>query len=235
MPSGSRICVEAREDGREQATTRRILALGFCLASAGCGLNRPAHVSFDAPAAPVEAYDYVEVTAHVTLPAVSNCFTDASVEGTFQAVTGGRRWRVTGFCDSSDGSVFRIRFTPPAAGEYRYFVDYVEGGFRASSTGTFRATDGHRRGPIRVDGQHPWHFVWEGTGEHYFFNGTTAYWLLGWKDDRVVDQAIERLHRLKVNRIRVTLAGLYGRVLRRARDGRRRMDALHHRVARGAS
>src|SRR5438309_687398 len=55
--------------------------------------------------------------------------------------------------------------------------------------------------------QSPWHFIWEGTGEHYFFNGTTAYWLMGWKDERIIDYSLERLHRLKINRLRVTIAG----------------------------
>ena len=55
--------------------------------------------------------------------------------------------------------------------------------------------------------QYPWHFIWEGTGEHYFFNGTTAYWLMGWKDERIIDYSLERLHRLKINRLRVTIAG----------------------------
>src|SRR4029077_8856474 len=60
---------------------------------------------------------------------------------------------------------------------------------------------------LRVDPQYPWHFIWEGTGEHYFFNGTTAYWLMGWRDDQVIEYTVDRLHRLKVNRMRVTIAG----------------------------
>ena len=62
-------------------------------------------------------------------------------------------------------------------------------------------------GPIRVDPEYPWHFLWEGTGEHYFFNGTTAFWLMGWRDERFITGSIERLHELKVNRLRVLLAG----------------------------
>ncbi|HUH62224.1 MAG TPA: DUF4038 domain-containing protein, partial [Terracidiphilus sp.] len=58
-----------------------------------------------------------------------------------------------------------------------------------------------------VDPQYAWHFLWQGTGEHYFFNGTTAYWLVGWRDDHVIQFSIDRLHRLKVNRLRVTIAG----------------------------
>jgi hypothetical protein len=96
---------------------------------------------------------------------------------------------------------------PPAPGDYKYFVEYRQGQWSQSSTGAFHATDGHRRGPIRVDPQYPWHFIWEGTGEHYFFNGTTAYWLMGWSDDSVIRSSIERLHQLKINRIRVTVAG----------------------------
>jgi hypothetical protein len=96
---------------------------------------------------------------------------------------------------------------PSAAGDYKYFVEYQQGGGSAMSTGTFHASDGHRRGTIRIDSEHPWHFIWEGTREHYFFNGTTAFWLMGWSDDMVIQSSVERLRQLKINRIRVTVAG----------------------------
>jgi hypothetical protein len=103
---------------------------------------------------------------------------------------------------------------PSAPGDYRYSVEYRQDGKSSVSTGTFQATDGHRRGLIRVDSQHRWHFIWEGIGEHYFFNGTTAFWLIGWTDEKVIRDSIQRLHDLEVNRIRVTIAGrtnlLYG-------------------------
>jgi Domain of unknown function (DUF5060) len=120
---------------------------------------------------------------------------------------GNRRWQVEGFCDSEEGSVFRIRFMPPVAGEYEYSVTYRQGRTSKIFTGTFRALDEHRRGPIRIDPNYRWHFIWEGTGEHYFFNGTTAYWLMGWLDDSVIQNSIERLHKLKINLVRVTVAG----------------------------
>jgi hypothetical protein len=60
---------------------------------------------------------------------------------------------------------------------------------------------------VRVDKDHPWHFVWEGSGEHYFFNGNTAFLLMGWQDEQVIRSALDRQHRLKVNRLRVLLAG----------------------------
>ena len=96
---------------------------------------------------------------------------------------------------------------PPAPGDYVYSVEYRQGWSSTTSTGTFHASDGRLRGPIRVDPSNSWHFVWEGTGEHYFFNGTTAYWLMGWTDDRIIESSIDRLQRLKINRMRVTIAG----------------------------
>jgi hypothetical protein len=120
---------------------------------------------------------------------------------------GTERSEVAGFCDSADGSVFRIRFMPSSPGDYTYVLTYRQGSFESTQSGLFRASTSHRRGPIRVDPKYPWHFIWEGTGEHYFFNGTTAYFLIGWKDERIIDYSIDRLHRLKVNRIRVTIAG----------------------------
>ena len=120
---------------------------------------------------------------------------------------GSERVKVDGFCDSADGTLFRIRFMPSKPGDYAYSVKYADKGFEKSYEGTFHATAGGRRGPIRVDPEHRWHFIWEGTREHYFFNGTTAFWLMGWRDERVIGNSLERLRRLKVNRVRVLLSG----------------------------
>src|SRR5439155_6242239 len=167
----------------------------------------PRDVAFSQSAQAVDAYDFAEVTAVLASPDVENPFTDAALTGWFETADGNRRWTVEGFCDAEDGSVYRIRFMPPKPGDYRYSVVYRQGNFEKTFEGTFHANDGRRRGPIRVDPQYPWHFIWEGTREHYFFNGTTAYWLMGWKEDRIIDYSLERLHRLKINRLRVTVAG----------------------------
>ena len=168
----------------------------------------PVHraVSFSQSAQAVEAYDFVEITARIPAPD-SHPFTGAALQGVFATADGRTRWQVEGFCDSDDGSVFRIRFMPPAPGGYKYSIVYRQGDFQQASSGTFQANAGHRRGPVRLDPQNRWHFLWEGTGEHYFFNGTTAYWLIGWRDDRIIQSSLERLHRLKINRVRVTIAG----------------------------
>jgi hypothetical protein len=183
------------------------VALIACQVLVACHSAQPLHTSFSQSAGVVDVYDFVEVTADVSWPRAANPFTNASFNGWFETADDSRRWPVEGFCDSANGSVIRIRFMPPASGDYKYFVEYRQGGGKSTSSGTFRASDGHRRGPIRVDTKYPWHFLWEGTGEHYFFNGTTAYWLVGWSDEKVIEASLDRLHQLKVNRVRVTVAG----------------------------
>lgn len=167
----------------------------------------PQKVDFAQPPKEVEVYDFAEVVANVVHPDAANPFTDATLSGAFTKADGTDRREVEGFCDSVDGSVFRIRFMPSSPGEYTFKLAYRQGIYEATQSGVFRALDGHRRGPIRIDPKYPWHFIWEGTGEHYFFSGTTAYFLLGWKDERIIQYSIDRLHRLKVNRLRVTIAG----------------------------
>jgi hypothetical protein len=194
-------------DARLPLRAFRLTALlSACIALNGCNPAMRLRVHFAQSTNDVEVYDFVEVTADVSWPHARNPFTDAEFNGWFESADGKRRWPVEGFCDSEDGSISRIRFMPPAVGDYRYSVEYRQAGGKQDFRGTFHAVDARRRGPIRIDSQHPWHFVWEGTGEHYFFNGTTAYWLMGWSDDRVIESSIERLHSLKVNRIRVSVA-----------------------------
>lgn len=190
---------------------RRVAVGVVVLAAAVVGAARvwaaPAEILFSSAPAQVERFDYVEITATVKSPDVRNPFTDASLTGRLETADGGQQWKIEGFADSDDGSVFRIRFMPVMAGEYKYTVTYQEGEFRKTASGMFRAVEAHRRGMLAVDPKYPWHFIWTGTGEHFFFNGTTAYFLMGWKEDHVIDYSIERLHRLKVNRMRVAIAG----------------------------
>jgi hypothetical protein len=184
-----------------------VILLSFTVLFAACGKVGPLNVSFTQSTQTFEAYDFVEVTANVSWPRAQNPFTDADFKGWFESTDRSQRWNVEGFCDAENGSVFRIRFMPPAAGDYRYSVEYHQPGGSKAWAGAFHASDGHRRGPIRIDPKYRWHFIWEGTGEHYYFNGATAYWLMGWRDDSVIQNSIERLHRLKINRVRVTVAG----------------------------
>lgn len=173
--------------------------------------SAPSAVTFGQSAETVDAYDFVGVTLNVEKPDAGNPFTDVAVEGEFSR-EGTQAVRADGFCDSADGSVFRIRFMPTKAGDYSYSVRYRQGEYERKHSGRFTAKDANRRGIVRVDKEHPWHFVWEGTGEHYFYNGTTTYWLMGW-DDEQIRKNIDRLSSLKVNRLRVAING-------RVKDGR---------------
>jgi hypothetical protein len=162
-------------------------------------------VSFSQSAASVPTYEFVEVTLAVAPPRPQNPFVNAEVGGQFQC-TGGQPAKVDGFCDSADGSIYRVRFLPTAPGAYHYSVTWRGPAGSQTHSGSFRAMKSKRRGLVRVDKEHPWHFVWEGTGEHYFYNGTTTYFLMGW-DDRNIERNLERLHRLGANRLRVAICG----------------------------
>ena len=190
-------------------TAWRGLLVGLLLVAAApprAAKARPQEVAFSQSSQIVEAFDFVEVALNVSSPDAGNPFTEVSVEGQFGKLGEAKRLAVDGFCDSPDGSLFRIRFMPSSPGDYAYSVTYRQGSYTKFQTGSFRAIDGHRRGPVRVDPKYPWHFIWEGTGEHYFYNGTTAFLMMGWQDDRLITGIIDRLHDLKVNRIRLMLA-----------------------------
>jgi hypothetical protein len=166
----------------------------------------PPGVTFSQSAETVEVYDFLELTLTVREPDASNPFTDVQVAGSF-ALEGQEPVEVDGFCDSPDGSLYRIRFMPGKAGPYRYTVTFTQGDHRQSSEGRFEATASGRKGLLRVDGEYPWHFIWEGTGEHYFWNGTTTYYLMGWQDDGTIRATLDRLASFQINRARVLIYG----------------------------
>jgi hypothetical protein len=165
--------------------------------------SAPRQVTFGATATPVGAYDVFEITVTVEAPDAANCFTDAQVTGELRGA-GRPPLRVDGFCDSRDGTTYRVRFMPPAAGEYDWTVTLRQPGFERAGHGSITVVPGGRRGPVRVDRAHPYHFVWEGTGEHYFWNSTTTYALAGW-DDATIRASLKRLHGLGINRVRAAL------------------------------
>jgi hypothetical protein len=164
-------------------------------------------IAFTQSAPTTAVFAFVEIAANVKRPVMRNPFIDGSITGEFEQDGSSNRVAVDGFCDSPDGSLYRVRFMPSKIGSYIFHVTVKAGQQTDNYSGTFTATDQHLRGPLRVDPAYPWHFIWEGTGEHYFFNGTTAYWLMGWRDERSIQYSIDRLARLKVNRMRVSLSG----------------------------
>jgi len=147
------------------------------------------------------------VTVRSNQPVSGNPFTDVVVEGEFALVKDGTPVKVDGFCDSQDGSLYRIRFMPALPGEYQYTVTLRQGEQAITRTGAFTARRAWRNGVLRVDPKYPFHFIWEGTGDHYFWNGTTTYYLMSWQSDEEIRKIIDRLSALKINRLRVLLYG----------------------------
>src|SRR5262249_34586425 len=130
-----------RRNGRRRAMTKncRLLALLAPLLSYPALLSAaPKSVSFQQSGQTVDAYDFVEVKVQVEQPDARNPFTDVELKGSF-GKRGGERLSVDGFCESSDGSIFRVRFMPAAAGDYTYSITYRQGNFERVHNGTFRA------------------------------------------------------------------------------------------------
>ena len=155
----------------------------------------------------VECYDFVEISLVPSSLPATNPFTSVRVSASVtcpDATTFG----VDGFCDSDDGSLYRVRVMPRTAGRYTVRVSYQDGsGGAVEHDVSFGAVEAGRKGVVVRDPDYPMHFLWEGTGEHHFANGTTCYYLLGWKDDAVIRREIDRLADYGVNRVRVLLYG----------------------------
>ena len=192
----------------------------LCLVFAGwTGIlfGAPVSVKFKQSASTVGTFNFVEFTLQVERPDTVNPFTEAAVSAQVE-LPGGTSAKVDGFCDAADGSMFRVRFMPTKAGKHTFTLLYQQGAFQVSHRGSFTAKAGELAGPVRVDKQHPFHFIREGTGQHWFWNATTTYQLLAWDDDTLT-QSVTRLAKLGVNRIRVALAG-------RTPDGKRWNEPL---------
>jgi hypothetical protein len=152
-------------------------------------------------------YEMQEITvATPPSPAGSNPFMDTKVSATFinpqqQETT------VEGFCDEPQGRTYKIRFMPRIPGSYSFSVSLLRGKKRETRNGNFTVTASKNRGLLQVDPAHPTHFLFSQDSSHFFWNGTTTYWMLGWKDEAVIMNSIDRLASLGINRIRVAING----------------------------
>jgi hypothetical protein len=116
----------------------------------------------------IEVYDFLEVQIAVASPTTKNPFTEVFVTGKMEKNDHAENFAVEGFCDSPDGTIFRVRFMPLEAGEYGYTVTYWQDNLQRVYSGKFKAVNGMRRGMIDVDSEYPWHLIWKGKCEHYF-------------------------------------------------------------------
>ena len=107
----------------------------------------------------------------------ANPYTDVAVAvtATFTG-PGGEQLTVPGFWDG--GQTWRLRFTPTSEGTWRYETasdDAGLGGQRGTIEAGPPAPEAH--GFVRVDAEHPYHFVYD-DGTRYFMLGTTYYEIL---------------------------------------------------------
>lgn len=168
-------------------------------------LSASSQVRFFPPKGTSEVFQPVEFSLKKDV-CKGNPFTETRLQGKFTDDKG-EQLHIEGFCDAQNGSEYKLRFTPTREGIYTYVLTLSENNKERTFKGKMEVRPSDRKGFLRVDSLYPSHFVWEGTGEHYFWNGTTAYWLMGWKDESVIRAAINRLASLKVNRIRVAISG----------------------------
>lgn len=154
----------------------------------------------------VEVYGFQEIKIDIKKPDPKlNPFKQVQLLGTFTAENGVTK-TVAGFCDSQDGSLYRLRFMPDQVGKYNFEVALSQNGKTQKTTGTFEAITSSRKGVLRLDKDHPWHFKFD-NGDHYFWNSTTAYWMLGLKNEAEILASIDRLAGYGINRIRVAING----------------------------
>ncbi len=136
-----------------------------------CGLSLLACAAAHAQAAVWSVYE-------ITLTAArdyDNPYTEAAVTAVFTG-PGSRRLTVPGYWDGD--RTWRLRFTPVAGGRWQYETVSDDAGL-GGQTGAVDAgpPDPDARGFVRVDAEHPYHFVYD-NGERYFMLGTTYYEIL---------------------------------------------------------
>jgi hypothetical protein len=115
----------------------------------------PEPVVFTQSAPAIGVYDVIEVTAAVRAPSVRNPFLEGALTGDFEPAGSVPGTAIEGFCDSTNGSRYRIRFMPSKAGSYTFHVTLKVGQESRIYSGQFTATDEHWRGPLRIDPDYP--------------------------------------------------------------------------------
>ncbi|MCS7221525.1 MAG: DUF5060 domain-containing protein [Anaerolineae bacterium] len=146
---------------------------------------------FLSPPATVPRFDTIEWFLQAPPHCVANPFLDARLSGVI-ITPDGREIGITGFCDSEDGSLYRIRFMPGQEGDYRYRLHFQGTNKPVETQGVFRCVPSTRPGIVRVDPAHPYHFLRE-DGSRPFVLSKTA-WLLAVAKNALdfIDQAAAR-------------------------------------------
>lgn len=163
-------------------------------------------VKWSVSASELDAFDLLEVQLITISSKSENPFKITQLSGTFTG-PGNETISVSGFCDASDGSRFKLRFMPTKEGEYTYSLTFIQSEKKYNYQNRLRVNRGKRNGSLAIDPLNPAHFIYRNTGQHFFWNSTTTYWMLGWKDEAVIRKSIDRLAGYGINRIRVAING----------------------------
>lgn len=124
----------------------------------------------------VPVYDILEITLTVTSPAAGNPFTGTTVSAVFATPYGQKT--VKGFCNSTTGSQYLVRFCPEKSGSYSYQITFQDALGSEQFNGSFTATaSGAKKGFIIADPEYPTRFMFS-NGGHPFICSKTA-WLIG--------------------------------------------------------
>lgn len=159
-------------------------------------------VTFEPSALSPRLYEPWEVAIRVTNPLAINPF-DVNITGTFTP-QGSTPVTVHGFCDSQDGTLFKVRFTPSKQVSHSYSITYQDPGLTQSTTGTISVSWSANPGFIRTDRRFPGHFVDERTGRHWFHHGCTPLAMLA-ASEFVALNYIDYITSLGFNRGRIFL------------------------------
>jgi hypothetical protein len=110
-------------------------ALATLVLCAAPAFAAPRQVTFGAVATPVRVNEPFVVTVTVEAPDAEDCAKDVSVTGHMR-LPGREPLTSKGTCDSPDGTTFRVRFVPTAAGEYEWSVRYAQGEYVRTGRGS---------------------------------------------------------------------------------------------------
>ncbi|MBI1853884.1 MAG: DUF4038 domain-containing protein [Planctomycetes bacterium] len=150
-------------------------------------------------------YEVFEITLRVESPVALNPFTDVSIDATFTP-DDGVPVPAHGFCDSPDGTLFRVRFCPALQRPHRYHLTYRDALGTESFDGSFTVVWSANPGFVRTDPRFPGRFAFERTGETWFHHGCTAYPFMLASDDSA-RAYVDHMSGDGFNRCRIVLAG----------------------------
>ncbi|MBN2634211.1 MAG: DUF4038 domain-containing protein [Bacteroidales bacterium] len=163
-------------------------------------------VEMQAPAG-VSVFETAEFVFTVSGQSFENPFADVEIEGVFTRDDSSDR--VSGFCDSDDGSVFRLRYSPGMEGAvYTYQITVKGDNLNRVFSGSLSCDPGEGKGPVITNPASPRHLVFKGTGEPFYHLGYTAYNLLDISNsDEQIEETINYCHQHGFNKIRFLLTG----------------------------